>query len=230
MISPHTASTVCSAAGYTAGLAAFVWMARRRRIASEAVLGAALVGLLGGLAGGGLAQLLAAGSAGRTVLGAIAGGYVCVAVYKRLARLTPPLGDLYAVALCAGEAVGRWGCYVAGRWYSKPTSAPWAIWQHGAMRHPTQTHMSGAAAMILALLLWPDRFGLPGNALFYIEGALYSAARFVIERCRVAPLAAAGLTIVQWACMAGMLFFLLRLAALMWPVRRLHAANPSPVV
>jgi phosphatidylglycerol:prolipoprotein diacylglycerol transferase len=207
-------SAFCYGCGYLVGLLAFIWLARRRRLATSGVLTLAMVGLIGGLVGANLVQWLATGEAGKTVLGAIAGGYLAVVVAKRLIGLRRPLGDLFAVAICAGEAVGRWGCFFGGCCYGKPTHLPWAVWQHGAYRHPTQVYLSLASALILVLLLRYERASPPENALFYLQGALYCAARFGIEFWRVAPPGPAGLTLARWACLAGGAFFATRLALL----------------
>src|SRR5438874_1495504 len=102
------------AAGYLTGVLAFVLMAWRRKLLTDGVLVLLGVGILGGLACANLAQRFASGSAGKTVLGAVAGGYLCVMAGKKLMGLRRPLGDLFAVGICAGEAVGRFGCFFGG--------------------------------------------------------------------------------------------------------------------
>jgi hypothetical protein len=115
------------------------------------------------------------------VLGAIAGGYLSVVLYKRHLGIERPTGDLFAVALCAGEAIGRWGCFFGGCCYGKPSHAAWAVWQHGAWRHPTQIYLSLASLLILGCLLLLERTDPRENALFYFQGLLYCVSRFVIE-------------------------------------------------
>ncbi len=60
-----TLSAVCFALGYGTGLAAFVWMARRRKMATEGVWTLAWTGLIGGLVGANLGQCWAAGRQGK---------------------------------------------------------------------------------------------------------------------------------------------------------------------
>src|SRR5579862_6940603 len=110
------------ALGYLTGAAAFVGMARARRLATSGVLIVMQAGLIGGLVWANVAQWVFGGTPGKTVLGAIAGGYLTVVLFKRYLGLKRPLGDLFAVALCAGEAVGRWGCFFGGCCYGKPAS------------------------------------------------------------------------------------------------------------
>ncbi|HLV81104.1 MAG TPA: prolipoprotein diacylglyceryl transferase family protein [Chthonomonadaceae bacterium] len=221
-----TLSAICYGAGYLTGLTAFWWMACRRRLATQGVLLLMLAGLIGGLASANLAQRLVAGTEGKTVLGAVAGGWLCVALCKRGLGIRRPLGDLFAVALSAGEAVGRWGCFFGGCCYGRPTGVPWAIWQHGAWRHPTQVYLSLAALAILIALVRTERRSLPENGLFYLQGLLYCAARFLIECWRESPPLALSLSAAQWACLAGLGFFAWKAQGLKQPARRL-AAQPE---
>lgn len=215
---------LCYAAGYATGLLTFYWMARRRGLATSGVMSVLCVGLIGGLAGANLTQWLSTGTQGKTILGGVAGGYLAVTLYKRHIGLRRPLGDLFAVALCAGEAVGRWGCYFGGCCYGRPTSLPWAVWQHHALRHPTQIYLSLASLLILATLLWTERTNPPENGLFYLQGLLYCIARFLIEFWRDSPASVGGLTLAQWACLAGGVFFVVQGNRLLLPRKVVHEA------
>ena len=128
-----TLSSACYALGYGTGLAAFVWMARRRKLATEGIWTLAWTGLIGGLVGANLGQWLGGGgTTGKTVLGGIAGGYLSIFLVKKRLGIVRPTGDLFAVAVCAGEAVGRWGCFFGGCCFGKVSDIPWHVWQHGA--------------------------------------------------------------------------------------------------
>ena len=214
---PRSPSALLYVLAYLVGTAAFALMARRRGMATGGVWSLAVVALLGGLVGANLAQLLATGSPGKSVLGGVAGGYLSVFLYKRAIGLRRPTGDLFAVALMAGESVGRWGCYVGGCCFGR--LAP-----DGVSRYPAQLFLSAACAAILAVLVAAERRRvLPENGLFFLQGALYAAARFVIEFYRTADPVALGLTAAQWGCLAALLFFgagLYRLA------RRSKTAQP----
>ena len=212
-----TLSAGCYALGYLTGLAAFVLMARRRNLATAGIMAIMGAGLLGGLVGANLAQWVFGGVAGKTVLGGIAGGYLCVVLYKRHLGIRRSTGDLFAVAISAGEAVGRWGCFYGGCCYGKACALPWAVHQHGEWRHPTQLYLSGANALILAALWRFDKIHPPENALFYLQGVLYCLARFTIEFFREGPPPVWGLTLAQWACVAGLAFFSVQLRRLLRP-------------
>ena len=195
------------ALGYLTGLAAFAWMARRRGFQSAAVWSILWAGLVGGLAGANLAQWLLGGAAGKTVLGGIAGGWIAVAAVKRFLRVRRPTGDLFAVALTAGEVVGRLGCFFGGCCYGRGCDLPWAIYQHGLLRHPTQLYLSASCLAILAALLLVERARPADNRIFYLQGVLYCGARFAVEFFRDGAPAVAGVTIAQWACAGGGLVF-----------------------
>ncbi len=217
-----TLASFCYLLGYGTGLAAFVLLARRRGLATSGIMAVAGAGLIGGLLGANFGQWVCARvfhdvAAGKSVLGGLAGGYLTVVLYKRHLGIVRPTGDLFAVALTAGEAVGRWGCFFGGCCYGKVTTVPWAVSEDGQMRHPTQIYSSAACALILVVLLRVERTRPPENTLFYLQGTLFCVARFVIEFFRAGPAPVAGLTLAQWACAAGFVFFAVKLVRLLQP-------------
>jgi phosphatidylglycerol:prolipoprotein diacylglycerol transferase len=208
-------------AAYAFGIALFAWMARRRGLATEGVRIVVIAGVAGGLAGAMIGQLLFGGTGGKTILGGIAGGFLAVVLAKRSIGLKRPIGDLFAVALAGGEAVGRIGCFIGGCCYGKIASVPWAVEDHGAWRHPTQLYSSACAALTLAVLLRLEkRANLPENALFYIQGMLMCLSRFASEFFREPGAIAGAFTVAQWACLAGLAFFGLLGFRLFAPFRR----------
>jgi len=222
------ASAIVYALGYGCGLALFVWLARKRGLATGGVGRIAVAAVIGGLGGATVLQLVIGGEPGRTILGGVAGGYAAVIFMKRRLGITRPLGDLFAVALAGGEAVGRWGCFLAGCCYGRVAHVPWAVEDHGAWRHPTQIYSSLAAGATLALLIALERRArLPENALFYIQGSLLCASRFVIEFYREPARAEGPLSLAQWACIAGFMFFAYRFVRLLAPRVRSRARRWS---
>jgi phosphatidylglycerol:prolipoprotein diacylglycerol transferase len=210
---------------YATGLAAFIWMARRRGLATTGIWTIMQAGLIGGLVGANLCQWVFGGTAGKTVLGGIAGGYLAVHLCKWHMGLRRPTGDLFAVALCAGEAIGRLGCFYGGCCYGKRTTLPWAVWQHGAWRHPSQIYLSLSCLFILGMLWLYSRSNPLENGLFYLQGLLYCLARFIVEFYRDGAPVFAGLTTAQLACIGGGVFFGVRL----WQLSLSKAHNsPAP--
>lgn len=202
-----TLSSAFYGAAYLTGIAAFLLMARRRRLLTDGVLTIMAAGLLGGLACAGLGQWLVIHTPGKSVIAGLAGGYLSVHIAKRMLGIRRPLGDLFAVALAAGETVGRWGCFFAGCCYGRPCDLPWAVWQHGAFRHPAQIYSSLTSLLVLGALIAFERRRPPENSLFCLQGLLFCGARFALEFVREGPHNLAGLTAAQWACLVGAAFF-----------------------
>jgi phosphatidylglycerol:prolipoprotein diacylglycerol transferase len=81
---------------------------------------------------------------GKTIVGALAGGLISVELIKRYIGLRQSTGDLYAIPLALGIAIGRVGCFLTGlsdNTYGTSTTLPWAInFGDGIPRHPTQLY------------------------------------------------------------------------------------------
>ena len=108
--------------------------------------------------------------------------------------------DTFAPGIALGQAVGRIGCLMAGCCYGKPTELPWGITFTNTLAaanvgtpleislHPTQLYESGAALLILGVLLLYERrgHGFAGRT-FWTYLLLYPTARFIIEFYRGDP-------------------------------------------
>src|SRR5262249_12844393 len=160
--------------------------ARRRGWETERLLWVAVWGLVGGVLGARLVEwaqhgellrrnpllLLDPAVGGRTVLGGIAAGYLAGGAARPRLRIHPRTGHAFALALPAGEAVGRLGCFFSGCCYGRESLLPWAVWQHGALRHPAQLY-SAFFCLALFALLWPlRRRPWPEGRLFSLYLAL----------------------------------------------------------
>jgi len=81
---------------------------------------------------------------GKTIVGALVFGLISVELIKRYIGLRESTGDLYAIPLALGIAIGRIGCFLTGlpdNTYGTPTSLPWAVdFGDGIPRHPTQLY------------------------------------------------------------------------------------------
>ncbi len=204
------------AAAYAAGVFVFRWAARRRGLDTDGMRLLMAGGLIGGLLGANAAQLLAAGTPGKTIEGGILGGFLTVVALKRRLGITRPTGDLFALAVPAGEAVGRLGCFVGGCCYGKITTSALAVHDHDAFRQPTQLYSSLAAALSFAFLVWLDRKRvLPENGLLYVQIALFCVTRFAIEFARAGGTTQLGLTLAQLGCAGGLAFALSKLRPLL---------------
>ncbi len=67
---------------------------------------------------------------GKTIVGALIFGLISVELMKRYIGVRQSTGDLYAIPLALGIAIGRIGCFLTGlsdNTYGTPTTLPWAI-------------------------------------------------------------------------------------------------------
>jgi len=160
-------------------------------------------------------------ASGRTWIGALIGGYALVEWTKRRLGIRRSTGDSFALALPLGEAVGRLGCLASACCYGAPASVPWAVFQHGAARHPTQVY-SALAALLLWLLLRLARPHLPREGdLFKLYLAGYALFRFALEFFRDHQ-GSLGLSTAQWACLGVLL-----LLACFWLPGFLRSLGPT---
>lgn len=142
---------------------------------------------------------------GKTIVGGLLGGWLFVEIVKKLGNIRRRTGDLFALPLCFGIAIGRIGCFIAGLaddTYGKPTQIPWAVdFGDGIGRHPVQIYE------ILFLLLLGfavnTRRPLPEGARFRIFLVSYLAWRLAVDFLKPQPLLH-GMNVIQWACAVGL--------------------------
>jgi phosphatidylglycerol---prolipoprotein diacylglyceryl transferase len=144
---------------------------------------------------------------GKTIVGGLLGGWAAIEIAKRVLKIGVRTGDLFAVPLCVGIAIGRIGCFLAGiadDTYGKVTSMPWGIdFGDGLPRHPTQLYEI-VFLLALAWLLWqwsarPHRQG----TIFRTFLTAYLGWRLLIDFLKPQP-AIAGLSVIQWSCVMGL--------------------------
>jgi prolipoprotein diacylglyceryltransferase len=147
---------------------------------------------------------------GKTVVGAIAGGTIAVEFVKWRTGITRRTGDLFAIPLAVGIAIGRIGCFLAGiqdDTFGIATSLPWGVnLGDGIKRHPVQLYEI-AAMLILALLLTrvrPPRFA-EGDRFRVFVLAYFSWRLFIDFLKPGIPFD--GLTVLQWTCVAAILWY-----------------------
>ena len=148
---------------------------------------------------------------GKTVLGGLLGGVIGVELTKKWLGITTRTGDLFAVPLAAGIAIGRIGCFLAGlpdRTYGVATTLPWGVdFGDGIRRHPTQLYESAALALV-ALWLWRRQSRPhPRGRIFQSFMIAYLALRLVVDAIKPEVAVALGLSSLQWAALAGLVYY-----------------------
>jgi phosphatidylglycerol:prolipoprotein diacylglycerol transferase len=206
--------TTCA---YVVGALVFWWAARKRNLNTEGIGWLALAGFVGGAIGAKLTEwilghwsffasqplsILDPRTGGRALLGGVLGGWLVVELAKWKLGIRRSTGDLFALALPAGEAIGRIGCHFNGCCFGVESTVFCAVYQHGAWRIPTQLISAFVAFAIFAVLLFLRDKMLREGDLFKCYLLLYGSSRFLIEFLREREIFAAGLSLVQWTCFA----------------------------
>jgi prolipoprotein diacylglyceryltransferase len=147
---------------------------------------------------------------GKTVVGGLIGGLFAVEWVKRRVGVTARTGDLFAVPLAVGLAIGRIGCFLAGLQddtYGTATTLPWGVdFGDGVARHPTQVYEILWLTLLTVLLLKLSRKPHREGDLFRIFMVAYFAFRLAVDflKPRV-PIA--GFSAIQWACVAMLIYY-----------------------
>ena len=117
------------------------------------------------------------------LIGIVVGGLLLSKKY-RLPFLQ--LADFVVPAIPLGYMWGRFGNFLNGELFGRPTEQPWGMFfpadQQFLLRHPSQLYEAIFEGLVLFLLLWPlrNRISSPGRMLgLYLVG--YGMFRFLIE-------------------------------------------------
>jgi phosphatidylglycerol:prolipoprotein diacylglycerol transferase len=163
--------------------------------------------LIGGVAG----SRVLAWPNGKTIVGGLIGGIVAVELVKKLRGIGTATGDLFAVPLAVGIAIGRIGCFLTGlsdNTYGNPTTLWTGVdFGDGVLRHPTQLYEVAFLALLVALLLRARRKLTEPGDQFRLFVIAYLAFRLGIDFLKPEPAIALGLSLIQWACVGALAFY-----------------------
>jgi phosphatidylglycerol:prolipoprotein diacylglycerol transferase len=148
--------------------------------------------------------------AGKTIVGGLLGGVLAVEALKRRLHIKHRTGDLFAIPLVVGIAIGRIGCFFAGLTdgtYGTATALPWGVdFGDGVRRHPVQLYEIVAMVALYLAIRWfaggPHRVG----DIFRLFLTGYLAWRFEVDFLKPEP-RWAGLTAIQWTCLAALAYY-----------------------
>jgi prolipoprotein diacylglyceryltransferase len=152
---------------------------------------------------------------GKTVVGGLLGGIAGVELVKLAIGEKRATGDLFALPLCVGIAVGRVGCFLAGlpdHTYGLATRLPWGVdFGDGVRRHPTQLYEIVALALIALWIVRARprllRGPLVRGDLFRGFVSFYLAFRFSLEWIKPEPRPWLGLSGIQLAALLGLIYY-----------------------
>ncbi len=210
---------------YTLGYRLYVWQRARSRdpinddqrwlifvgAAAGAFLGSHLLGVLERPAE--LAQLnWLIWLDNKTVVGGFLGGLIGVETTKKAIGVRVSSGDLMAFPIIFALVIGRLGCHFAGLedgTHGLPSALPWAIdFGDGIPRHPVNLY---EIVMLLALagaIRYREKQGPLSDGMrfkFFMIGYLFW--RFFVEWLKPVWLFSFGLSTIQLACLAGLIYY-----------------------
>ncbi len=141
---------------------------------------------------------------GKTIVGAMLGGWVMVELVKKLVGIKVSTGDRFIFPLLIGTAIGRLGCFLTGledKTYGVATALPWGVdFGDGIARHPTQLYEIFFLAMFALLLRKREQQGLVSGLLFKLYFVGYFGFRFAIDFLKPDPDFWGSLSAIQVSC------------------------------
>jgi phosphatidylglycerol:prolipoprotein diacylglycerol transferase len=169
---------------------------------------------------------------GKSIVGGLAGGLIAVELVKRYMGEKQSTGDMFAIPLALGIAIGRIGCFLTGledHTYGLPTRLPWGVdFGDGIRRHPTQIYETVfllALIPVLQIIIrrialfsrtaagnqhTSSRFRLfrfqPGDAFKFFMVS-YMTFRLICDSWKPYVHVALGLGSIQWICLLVLLYY-----------------------
>jgi prolipoprotein diacylglyceryltransferase len=147
---------------------------------------------------------------GKTIVGGLIGGWIAVEFCKRRLNEQQRTGDLFALPICLGIAIGRIGCFLTGpedHTFGAASSLPWAMdFGDGTRRHPLPIYEIFFLLFLAAWLWHVQRRPHVSGDVFKIFMVAYTSWRFATEFLKDREPLVFDITAIQWACL-GVLFF-----------------------
>ncbi|MEW5990751.1 MAG: prolipoprotein diacylglyceryl transferase family protein [Chloroflexota bacterium] len=143
----------------------------------------------------------------KSILGGLAGGFLAGVLAKRALGYTRSTGDSYALAIPVATAIGRIGCFLSELPLGTPTSLPWGMTVDpeaaaafprcpgcGGPMHPSMLYEIGFNVVAAVLIVrYGRRVPVPGDLLkLYLMTAF--TFRFIVEFVRGNEVQLLGLT------------------------------------
>jgi phosphatidylglycerol---prolipoprotein diacylglyceryl transferase len=160
---------------------------------------------------------------GKSIVGGLVGGLITVELVKKWIGERARTGDLYALPLIAGMAIGRIGCFLTGlsdETHGLPTSLPWGMdFGDGIARHPAQLYELLFLAGLALFIIWRKRRPYLTGDLFMCFMAGYLGWRLLVDFIKPYPDLALGLGAIQWVCLATLIYYAPHIPRLLLPGR-----------
>jgi phosphatidylglycerol:prolipoprotein diacylglycerol transferase len=148
----------------------------------------------------------------KTIVGGLLGGLLGVEITKKIIGVQTSSGDLMTYPVILGMIIGRIGCFLAGvedGTYGIESSLPWAMdLGDGLLRHPTNLYeIIFLSILWLALSRLEQKFTFSNGSRFKIFIFSYLLFRFIIEFIKPVYTFSLGLSPIQLACLAGIIYY-----------------------
>jgi phosphatidylglycerol:prolipoprotein diacylglycerol transferase len=146
---------------------------------------------------------------GKTIVGGLLGGWVGVELAKRRLGIAHSTGDVYVFPLALGMSIGRIGCFMTGladHTYGVHTSLPWAVDFGDGPRHPTQLYEIAFLVVLAAAVALRMRRPYENGVPFRLFMLGYLSFRFAVEFIKPVYNPYLGLSMIQLACLAGVVY------------------------
>ena len=221
-----------------------IYFAKKEGINEKYVENIFLFTVLGGLIGARLAYILehpdqfktlidyiAIWKGGISWFGGFIGGLITALFFIKKYKINIwKAGDIAAISVVIGHAIGRLGCTAAGCCYGKPVPEH-SFWEHFAIKfpensaappgmklYPTQPLEAIASFLIFLLLFFLYKRKLFDGQIFALYIVLYGIERFILEFFRnvTPPIEHIGLT---WNQIVSLILIFAGLVIFIWKIK-----------
>ncbi len=148
----------------------------------------------------------------KTIVGGLLGGLIGVELTKKWIGVRTSSGDLMVYPVVLGMVLGRTGCFLAGvtdGTHGSPCGYPWCMnLGDGIPRHPAALYEIVFWLVLgLTICLMERRYELTNGSRFKLMLASYLAFRLCIESIKPGYRFDFGLSTIQLACLAGLVYY-----------------------
>jgi phosphatidylglycerol---prolipoprotein diacylglyceryl transferase len=148
----------------------------------------------------------------KTVVGGFLGGLIGVEWVKKWIGETKSSGDLFVKPIILALIIGRIGCFSMGIYeetYGLPTSLPWGMnLGDGVCRHPVVLYEIIFLVFLWIAINWLQRkYELREGSYFKIFMIAYLIFRFLIDFIKPHFDVVGNLSMIQLACLAGLIYY-----------------------
>jgi phosphatidylglycerol:prolipoprotein diacylglycerol transferase len=141
-------------------------------------------------------------TSGRSITGALIGGFLAAELAKPLLNYTMPPNDRFAAVLPFSIGMGRIGCALTGCCLGAPYNGWCAVaYSDGIPRHPAQIYEAIFQFSCGIAFMWMARKQLLFGRIFALYLVIYGVFRVFTENLRATPKDWFGLSAYQWLSM-----------------------------